>query len=96
MADLFIDLGALHRTRASLDHIGTLMRDPLATMTSSAGTATEITVLRDKLRDFGDTWDYGIGQLSRYAGACSDALEQIGKVFTETDDKLASGLEGDR
>lgn len=94
MADLFIDLGALQRTRTSLDHVGGLMRDPLATMTSRAGATTDIGVLRSKLQDFGDTWDYGIGQLAKYTGASSDALDQIAKTFTDADQQLADGIEG--
>lgn len=89
MADLYIDMDGLARTRDSIDRVERLLREPLDTMASRVAAATEIDVPRSRLVEFGDEWDYGIGRLAKYAEGVGEALEQIRRTFTELDEKLA-------
>ncbi|GAB2759691.1 hypothetical protein [Nocardioides pakistanensis] len=93
MADLYIDLDGLARTRDSIDRVERLLREPLDTMASRASAATEIDVLRSRLAEFGEEWDYGIGRLAKYSEGVAEALEQIRRTFTELDEKLAATFE---
>jgi hypothetical protein len=89
MADLYIDMDGLARTRDNLDRIGDLMKDPVGRMSDEAGDATSIDELRSKMQDFGDEWDYGIGRLTKYTKGVGEALEQIRKTFSDLDQQLA-------
>jgi hypothetical protein len=93
VADLYIDLAGLARTRDSIDRVERLLREPLDVMASRAGSATEIEVLRSRLVEFGDEWDYGISRLAKYAEGVGEALAEIGRTFTELDQRLAEGLD---
>ena len=95
MPDLYIDLSALERTRGDLTRVSDLLRDPVGHMADHADAVTEIGVLRSRLREFGDEWDYGIDKLGKYSGAVADALEQIKKTFSELDQQLAQALKGE-
>lgn len=89
MADLYIDMSGLARTRDSIDRVERLLREPLEVMAAKAGTATEIEALRSRLAEFGDEWDYGIGRLARYSKGVGEALEEIRRTFVELDERLA-------
>ncbi|KAA1372229.1 hypothetical protein [Aeromicrobium fastidiosum] len=92
MADLYIDMDGLARTRDDIDRIGDLMKDPVGRMSDKAGAATSIEELRSKLQAFGDEWDYGIGRLEKYAKGVSESLEHIRKTFADLDQQLADVL----
>ena len=96
MADLYIDMDGLARTRDDIDRIGELMKDPVGRMSDEADIATSIDELRAKMKDFGDEWDYGIGRLTKYTKGVSDALEQIRKTFSELDQQLADLFEAEK
>ncbi len=49
--------------------------------------------LRARLREFGDEWSYGIGQLGGFSAAASEALHQVEQVFRDVEDKLTSALD---
>jgi hypothetical protein len=53
--------------------------------------------LKNKLGEFGDSWDYGIGKLADVGGACVDALKSIDDTFTGLDEELEKVLtEGEK
>lgn len=89
MADLYIDMDALIRTRGNLDRISDLMKDPVGRMSEEASAATSIDELRSKMQEFGDEWNYGIGRLTKYTKGVGEALEQIRTTFTDLDQQLA-------
>lgn len=95
MADLYIDMDALSRTRADLDRMRDLLRAPLDTMATEAGRAVQIDVLRSRLEDFGDAWEHGIKKLGEYAGGVTEALDEIERTFTELDAQLAATFDGE-
>lgn len=89
MADLYIDMDALARTRGDLERIRELLHEPLDAMAAQAGRAVQIDVLRSRLEDFGDAWDHGIKKLGEYAGGVTEALDEIERTFSELDAQLA-------
>lgn len=93
MADLYIDMDALRRTRTDLDRMRSLLGEPVAFMAEQAGAVTGIDVLRSSLRAFGDEWDYGIKKLADYSGGVGEALTEIERTFTELDEQLAATFE---
>lgn len=92
VADLYIDMAGLARTRDNIDRVERLLREPLDVMSAKAGAATEIEALRSRLAEFGDEWEYGISRLAKYAQGVGEALAEIGRTFGELDEKLASAL----
>jgi hypothetical protein len=96
VADIYIDMGALDRTRDNLSNVEDLLRGPCRTMASLPCEAAGQPVLRDRLSEFGDEWDYGIGKLGDFSGAAVDALATIKDAFLELDAQLADSFQGGR
>ena len=93
MADLYIDGAVLARTRDRLRAIQDLLTRPCRE-SALPSEAVAQDALRARLREFGDEWSYGIGQLGGFSAAASEALHQVEQVFRDVDDKLASTLDG--
>jgi hypothetical protein len=94
VADLYIDGAVLARTRDRLRAIQDLLTRPRREMGALPSEAVAQDALRARLREFGDEWSYGIGQLGGFSAAASEALHQVEQVFRDVDDKLASTLDG--
>lgn len=92
MADLFIDFDALRRTRTNLADVRDLLNGPCNQMADLPVDAAGNEDLKKKLREFGDSWDYGIGKLGEFGGACVDALASIDQTFTDLDNELGKAL----
>ena len=93
MADLFIDFDALDRVRTNLKGVEDLLKGPCKGMADLPSDAAGHDDLRDKLRDFGDEWDYGIGKLGDFSGGAADALTSIRDTFSSLDDELGKSFE---
>ena len=95
MADLYVDFGALERSRATIADIEDLLGRSCRAMRDLPAEAAGVERLVSKLRDFGDEWDYGIGKLGEFSGSCGDALQAAVKAFTELDEELARSFDKD-
>lgn len=95
MPDLFIDFEVLSRAQRDMEGISDLLRRPVDTLRSSAGRATGHERLRNRLSEFGEEWDYGIGQLGKYADGCSGALSNIRAQFEKLDAELTKAFGDD-
>jgi hypothetical protein len=93
MADLYIDFAALQRTRQSLAHIEDTLGQSCARMRDFPADAAGHPDLTDKLRRFGDEWEYGIGKLGQFSGGCREALDAMQKTFADLDRQLAAALQ---
>ena len=93
MADLYIDGAVLARTRDRLRAIQDLLTRPRREMGALPSEAVAQDALRARLREFGDEWSYGIGQLGGFSAAASEALHQVEQVFRDVEDKLTSALD---
>ena len=93
MADLYIDGAVLARTRDRLRAIQDLLTRPCREMGALPSEAVAQDALRARLREFGDEWSYGIGQLGGFSAAASEALHQVEQVFRDVEDKLTSALD---
>lgn len=89
MADLYIDGEALAATKSNLSDIEDLLKGPCNKMSDLPVEAAGHEELKGRLNEFGDQWDYGIGKLGDFSGACVDALTTIGDTFSGLDDELA-------
>jgi hypothetical protein len=65
VGDLCIDFDALRRTRGNLAQVESLLRGPCSGMADLPADAAGHEVLRSRLRDFADEWDYGIEKAGR-------------------------------
>lgn len=92
MTDLFIDFDALRRTRKNLADVRDLLQGPCNKMGDLPSDAAGNPDLKKRLREFGDSWDYGIGKLADFGGACVDALKSIDETFTQLDEELGKAL----
>ncbi len=93
MADLFIDADVVRRSRGRLQSITEMLDGPCRAMGSMPRDAVEQKRLRDKLSDFGDEWEWGIGKLGDFSGSAADALQQILDAFDEVDVELKTALD---
>jgi hypothetical protein len=93
--DLFIDFDVLSRAQRDMEGISDLLRRPVDAMRGSAGRATGHERLRSRLQEFGEEWDYGIGQLGKYADGCSAALGNVRAQFEKLDAELCKAFEED-
>ena len=89
MADLYIDGEALSATKSNMSDIEDLLKGPCNKMSGLPTEAAGHEELKSKLNEFGDQWDYGIGKLGDFSGACVDALTTIGDTFSGLDEELA-------
>lgn len=93
MGDLFIDFSTLRRVRTDLNDVETLLAGPCRGMAELPAEAAGHAQLRDRLREFGDEWDYGIGKLGEFSKGAAEALDHIEKTFTELDGELAKSFD---
>lgn len=92
-SDLYIDGEMLARVRQSLRHITDILEDPMEAIREVGAEDSGVDELTDRLRDFGDEWDYGIGKINEYAGGAADTLQSIGQAFADLDLDLAEALQ---
>jgi hypothetical protein len=93
MADLFIDGAMLERVKSNFKNIEDLLNGPARTMKSIDASEAGPSTLKDRIRDFGEDWGYGIGQLGEFSGSVVDSLQAIADAFDEADTNLADALE---
>lgn len=93
MADLFIDGPMLEHVKANFKNIEDLLGQPARTMKNVDASDVGPSTLRDRIRDFGHDWGYGIEQLGKFSGSAVDALQNIADAFDAADTDLASSLE---
>ncbi|EFQ83721.1 hypothetical protein HMPREF0063_11384 [Aeromicrobium marinum DSM 15272] len=93
MADLFIDADVIGRTKSRLTSVTDLLDGPCRAMRDLPRDAVAQARLRDKLGEFGDEWEWGIGKLGEFSGAASDGLGQILEAFSEAEDELKAVLD---
>lgn len=48
--------------------------------------------LASQVREFADSWNYGLTQLGQHATECVRLLRQVGTTFDQLDLELASGI----
>lgn len=92
-SDLYIDGEMLARVRQSLRHITDILEDPMEAIREVGAEDSGVDELTDRLRDFGDEWDYGIGKINEYAGGAADTLQSIEQAFADLDLDLAEALQ---
>ncbi len=93
MGDLFIDFSTLRRVRRDLDDVESLLSGPCRGMAELPADAAGHAQLRDRLREFGDEWDYGIAKLGDFSKGAAEALDHIETTFTELDQELSKSFD---
>jgi hypothetical protein len=96
VSDLYIDGDALDRTKTNVENIEGLLSGPCRAMRDLPAEAAGNETLASKLRGFGDEWDYGMGKLGEFSGACSQALGGIRDAFDGLEDELMANLTGEQ
>lgn len=92
--DLSLDYEALRATRDTIRDISQLLRSTCDAMADVNGAAMGVRALTSRLDEFGDEWDYGIGQLSDFSEAAADAIDDTLRAFQELDEGRAAAVSG--
>lgn len=82
----------LSRVRANLASVTDLLTGPARRMAEVDGRAMGVAELEQRMDEFGEEWEYGIGKLGEFSDSAVDALDQISQAFEEADDNLANAL----
>lgn len=100
MSDLYIDGAMLRRVQDNFRRIEDLLSRPARQMREVTGRHVGPSRLVDRVNEFGEEWEHGIGQLGEFSGSVVESLQAISDVFEETDTNLANALndarDGDR
>lgn len=91
-SDLYIDGAMLERVKTNFKNIENLLRGPSRAMKELDANEVGPKKLEERMDDFSDDWDYGIGQLGEFADSVVEALQSIADAFKEADDNLAAAL----
>lgn len=91
--DLYVDFDALDRSRRTIEDVSDVLRRACSAMRDLPADAAGQEVLRRRLREFGDEWDYGIDQLGKFSKGCGEALRSAVDTFRDLDAELAAALE---
>lgn len=92
MADLYVDMDSLRRTRSRLSRIAELLETPCRELRGVPLDSAGHEVLRQRLDSFADEWSYGIGKLGEFSEGTCEALQNVVDTFTDVDTELADGL----
>lgn len=91
-SDLYIDGAMLERVKNNFKHIEKLLRDPSRAMKELDANEVGPSKLEQRMDDFSDDWNYGIGQLGEFSDSVVEALQSIADAFDEADTNLADAL----
>jgi hypothetical protein len=91
-SDLYLDYDLLRATRDDIRNVADLMERPCQAMADVGGPSMGVARLVERMDDFGDEWEYGIGQLRDLAGGAADALDQVLRAFQAIDEGLEESL----
>jgi hypothetical protein len=92
MSDLYIDGAMLERVKHNFKNIESLLRGPSRAMKELDANEVGPAKLEERMDQFSDDWDYGIGQLGEFADSVVEALQSIADAFDEADTNLANAL----
>lgn len=92
MTDILIDWDVIRRTRTNMRHMSDLLSGPGRDMRGLDADAVGVPELERRLDEFGEEWEYGIGQLARFAGNAAEALDEVETAFRKADEDLARAL----
>lgn len=92
MSDLYIDGAMLERVKTSFKNIEDLLRGPGKAMKELDPSEVGPKNLEQRMDEFSDDWDYGIGQIGEFSGSVVDALQAIAHAFDEAETNLAAAL----
>ncbi|MGP4113866.1 hypothetical protein ACTWP5_23520 [Streptomyces sp. 4N509B] len=95
-SDLYIDGEMLARVRQNLRHITDILEDPMEKIREVGAEDAGVDELSDRLGEFGEEWDYGIGKINEYAGGAADTLQNVEQAFDDLDLSLAQALQDAR
>ncbi|MGW5736209.1 MULTISPECIES: hypothetical protein [Streptomyces] len=92
MGDLYIDGEMLNRVRRNLKNIEDLLGKPIRAMADIDAKAMGTKDLERRMEDFGEEWEYGIGQLRKFSKGAAKTLGHIERSFEKLDQDLAAAL----
>ncbi|MEU1115825.1 MULTISPECIES: hypothetical protein [unclassified Streptomyces] len=92
MSDLYIDGEMLRRVRRNMGNIEDLLGKPIRAMGDIDARSMGATDLERRMEDFGEEWEYGIGQLRKFSKGAAKTLAHIEDTFEKLDVDLASAL----
>lgn len=92
MSDLYIDGDMLDRVRRNLRHIEDLLGKPIRAMAAIDAKAMGASELERRMEDFGEEWQYGVGQLRKFSKGAAKTLDTIERSFDKLDKDLAAEL----
>ena len=93
MSDLQISAVVLNDLHRTLTNVRNDLDGACRRLRSTDATGVGADPLVHRMHDFADEWHYGIGKIGQHADDCVKMLEQIGKTFDDTDNKLKSTLD---
>jgi hypothetical protein len=91
-SDLYIDGEMLDRVKRNLRDITDILENPMEKIQDVGASDAGVDELSDRLGEFGDEWDYGIGKINDYAGAAADTIQTVQEGFADLDLSLAEAL----
>ncbi|MDT0269158.1 hypothetical protein RM844_22995 [Streptomyces sp. DSM 44915] len=88
--DLYLDYDLLGTNRDNIRGIAQLLEGPCRAMADVNGSDMGVDRLEQRMDDFGDEWEYGIGKLAEFSDAAATCLDEVLVAFRDIDEALAS------
>lgn len=92
MCDLYIDYDVLERTRSNLADIAGILESPTDEVANWGTRSVGVEALSDRLGEFDDEWDYGIGKIRELASGAAETLDELIRAWYDFDLDLARAL----
>ncbi|MGP4113533.1 hypothetical protein ACTWP5_21810 [Streptomyces sp. 4N509B] len=92
MCDLYIDYDMLERTRSNLTNITEILESPTDEISSWGTQSAGVEELSNRLGEFDDEWDYGIGKIREFATNAGEMLAGLIQAWQQYDLDLAKAL----
>ncbi|WP_246108478.1 hypothetical protein [Streptomyces sedi] len=80
----------LSTNRDNIRNIAQLLEQPCRAMADVNGSDMGVDRLEQRMDDFGDEWEYGIGKMAEFSDAAATCLDEVLHAFREIDEALAS------
>jgi hypothetical protein len=92
VCDLYIDYDMLERTRSNLANISNILESPTDEVAHWGTSSMGVEELSDRLGEFDDEWDYGIGKMRDLANDAAETLGELIRAWYDFDLDLARAL----
>ncbi|UED86589.1 hypothetical protein [Streptomyces profundus] len=92
-SDLYLDYELLGANRDNIRNIANLLEGPCRSMAHVNGSDMGVERLEQRMDDFGDEWEYGIGKLAEFSDAAATCLDEVLNGFRDIDEELSRAFQ---